>query len=46
MKNIRTMVYLICAVLAAAFLTACSGLQTNDRDSGSSNQSGGHGGHH
>lgn len=42
MKHIRMAAYLICTVLAAAFLAACSGMETGGADSDHSNHSGGH----
>ncbi|MDO8805648.1 MAG: hypothetical protein Q7R35_14610 [Elusimicrobiota bacterium] len=46
MKHTKTALHLVFAVLAAAFLTACSSWQADDNDSGYSNSGSGHGGHH
>jgi len=52
MRHTKTLLHLIFAVLAAAFLTACSSWQDSGDDSGYSDSGGshsghgGHGGHH
>lgn len=45
MKHTRTALHLVFAILAAAFLSACSSWQDGGDDSGYSDSGGGHGGH-
>lgn len=45
MKYTKMALHLVFAALAAAFLTACAGMQTDGESSGYSDYSGGYGGH-
>lgn len=46
MERIKIVVYSVCILLSAVFLTACSSWQMSNMDSGPVSYSGGHGGHH